>query len=258
MFVSSGMTGATGNWYCGLHEVRDMAFVLHLLRPDEQFLDVGANVGSYTVLAAGAVGAYVTSIEPVPSTFAHLQRNVVLNGLSGKVDLWQCGASDSAGTLRFSSEQDTVNHVLVEGESGPSVEVAVHTVDAVVGARVPVLIKIDVEGYERQVVRGASRTLADTRVLAVVMETNGSGTRYGVRNDELFAAMDQAGFSAHTYDPFERQLLGRTARAATPSSSVTEWRSKPGCGVRSATDSSTERSEGRAWPRLYMLIEATK
>ena len=72
------------------------------------------------------------------------------------------------------------------------------------------LIKIDVEGYERQVMRGASRTLADTRLLAVVMETNGSGTRYGVRNDELFAAMDQAGFSAYTYDPFERQLLRRT------------------------------------------------
>src|SRR5262245_41975942 len=71
LLASSGMTGATGNWYCGLHEVRDMSFVLHLLRPGEKFLDVGANVGSYTVLAAGAVGAQVTSVEPVPRTFAH-------------------------------------------------------------------------------------------------------------------------------------------------------------------------------------------
>ena len=53
LFASRGMTGATGNWYCGLHEVRDMAFVLHVLRRGEHFLDVGANVGSYTVLAAG-------------------------------------------------------------------------------------------------------------------------------------------------------------------------------------------------------------
>ena len=101
LFASRGMTGATGNWYCGLHEVRDMAFVLHMLRRGEQFLDVGANVGSYTVLAAGAVGAQVTSVEPVPRTFAHLQRNVALNGLSATVNAWQGGLSDSAGTLRF-------------------------------------------------------------------------------------------------------------------------------------------------------------
>jgi FkbM family methyltransferase len=44
-----------------------MAFVLHLLRPDHKFVDVGANVGSYTVLAAGAVGAEVICIEPVRS-----------------------------------------------------------------------------------------------------------------------------------------------------------------------------------------------
>ena len=127
------MTGATGNWYCGLHEVRDMAFVLHLLRPGEQFLDVGANVGSYTVLAAGAVGAHVTSVEPVPLTFAHLQRNVVLNGLSGNVNAWQGGLSDSAGTLRFTSEQDTVNHVLCRWRVRSAVEVAVRTVDDLVG-----------------------------------------------------------------------------------------------------------------------------
>src|SRR4051812_48596523 len=66
LLVSRGMTGATGNWYCGLHEPTDMAFVLHLLRPGDHFLDVGANIGSYTVLAAGAVGARVTSVEPLP------------------------------------------------------------------------------------------------------------------------------------------------------------------------------------------------
>ncbi len=53
LFATRGMTGATGNWYCGLHEVAEMAFVLHLLRPDEHFVDVGANVGSYTILAGG-------------------------------------------------------------------------------------------------------------------------------------------------------------------------------------------------------------
>src|SRR4051812_22416367 len=52
LLVHRGMMGATGNVYCGLHEFEDMALVIHALRPEDMFFDVGANVGSYTVLAA--------------------------------------------------------------------------------------------------------------------------------------------------------------------------------------------------------------
>ena len=85
LFAARGMTGATGNWYCGLHEVNDMAFALHLLRQDEYFVDVGANVGSYSILASGGAKARVIAVEPIPATFVHLQRNVALNGLSDQV-----------------------------------------------------------------------------------------------------------------------------------------------------------------------------
>ena len=51
--VRKGMTGATGNIYCGLHEFPDMAFVLHALKTTDVFLDIGANVGAYTILASG-------------------------------------------------------------------------------------------------------------------------------------------------------------------------------------------------------------
>ena len=53
------MIGATGNLFCGLHEIEDMGFVLHFLRSDDIFLDVGVNVGTYTVLAAGVAGSSV-------------------------------------------------------------------------------------------------------------------------------------------------------------------------------------------------------
>lgn len=206
LFAARGMTGATGNWYCGLHEFRDMAFVLHTLRGGEQFLDVGANVGSYTVLAAGAVRARVTSVEPVPMTFAHLQRNVALNGLSASVNAWQGGLSDCPGTLRFTTGFDTVNHVLCDGEHAPAVEVAVRTLDDLVGDNIPLLMKIDVEGYERPVLSGAARTLSDPRLLAVVLETNGSSAHYGVCDDQLSTIMNSYGFSPHSYRPFERCL----------------------------------------------------
>jgi len=201
------MTGATGNFYCGLHEVDDMAFVLHALRADEHFLDVGANIGSYTVLAASGPRARVTAVEPIPETFAKLELNIALNGFSQRVRACKMGLSDSTGTLRFSSGLDTVNHVLAKNENLPAVEVPVLTLDDLVGDDCPRLIKIDVEGHELPALKGAKRTLANPYLLAVVMETNGSGVRYGWSDTELVDLMKRNGFEAYGYDPFKRLLL---------------------------------------------------
>jgi FkbM family methyltransferase len=213
LFATRGMTGATGNWYCGLHEVNEMAFVLHLLRPGEHFVDVGANVGSYTILAAGGAKARVTAVEPIPATFAHLHRNVVLNGMNNSVRCCQAGLSGQPGTLRFSSGLDCVNHVLTEGEDLPGVDVPVIRLDELVGQDVPILMKIDVEGHELEVLLGGASTLADKRLLAVIMETNGSGVRYGVSDDQLFQVMREHGFTPFGYDPFERRLVNLTDAA---------------------------------------------
>ena len=72
-----------------LCEFEEMAFVMHFLRPGELFVDVGANVGAFTVLAAGVAGAAVRAFEPNPGTFEMLERNVRLNGLqeAGKLCL---------------------------------------------------------------------------------------------------------------------------------------------------------------------------
>lgn len=91
-------------------------------------------------------------------------------------------------------------------EDLPSVEVPVTTLDDLVDGDVPVLIKIDVEGHERAVLKGAQCTLADPRLLAVVMETNGSGARYGIGDDELIGELRKHGFDMYGYDPFSRRV----------------------------------------------------
>lgn len=210
LFATRGMTGATGNWYCGLHEVNEMAFVLHLLRPEEHFVDVGANVGSYTVLAGGGVKARVTAVEPIPATFAHLYRNVELNGMNDRVRCCQAGLSDQSGVLCFSSDLDCVNHVLAKGEDLPSVDVPVMLLDDLVGKDVPTLMKIDVEGHELAVLHGGLATLGDPRLLAVILETNGSGERYGITDNQLLNLMREHGFAPFGYDPFARRLVDVT------------------------------------------------
>jgi FkbM family methyltransferase len=207
LFASKGMTAATANWYFGLYEQAEMGFALHLLRPGDLFVDVGANIGSFTVLAAGAVGARTLSAEPLPRTFRDLQDNIVLNGIAALASAHRVGISDKAGTLRFRSDLDgQLAHVMAEGETGESEEVPVTTLDAFCEGEAPRLLKIDVEGHELAVLKGGGRVLADPALDAVIMETNGSGDRYGIPDEALFEAVEAHGFAAHRYDPFARSL----------------------------------------------------
>jgi FkbM family methyltransferase len=210
LVVSPGQTGATGNVYVGLHELDEMAFVLHALRADDLFVDVGANVGAYTVLAAAAVGATCVSFEPGAAACAALMRNIRENHVDGRTQLIQAAVGASEGTVAFTSRLDTVNHVLSEDsdESGATL-VPMTTLDAALEGRHPALIKIDVEGFESQVVRGAARTLQNDTVLAVIMETNDSGRNFGFDPHDLHDTMIRYGFTACRYNPFTRELLPR-------------------------------------------------
>lgn len=206
LFMRRGMTGATGNWYCGLDEVDDMGFVLHVLRRGDWFVDAGANIGSYSILAATGSGANVIAVEPILQTFASLQANIRLNNQEDLITAHCVGLSSCCGTLRFTTTYDTVNHVLAEGESAVNEEITVTTLDKLLGATIPTVIKIDVEGHELSVMAGAEKTLSSPNLLAVVMEINGSGIRYGIDDRELDDLMKRYGFEACRYSAIDKSL----------------------------------------------------
>ena len=207
-FVGPGETGLTGNVYCGLHEFADMAYVLHVTSPEDLFVDVGANVGSYTLLACAANGARGICFEPVPATYRRLSDNIRLNDIGGRVRALNIGLSDKPGELRFTSDENCLDHVLADGESSEkAITVPVTTLDSALGAESPAVIKIDVEGFETSVIEGASRTLESPSLHSVIMELNGSGGRYGFSEDGILAAMLAHGFSTYAYEPFTRKLL---------------------------------------------------
>ena len=205
-FMRRGMTGATGNYYCGLHESDEMGFVLHFLRPDDLFCDVGANVGSYTILAAGGVGARVLSIEPIPATFHALEDNVRLNRLESLVECHRIGVAAHSGVLRFTSGDDTMNRI-VEEEGEDVISVNVETIDGVLGGRCPALMKIDVEGHEYGALTGADSTLRDGRLAAIIMETNGLSDRQGHTAEDLIKLVSGFGFTLCRYDAIRRELV---------------------------------------------------
>ena len=152
LIVRNGMAGATGNIYCGLHEFVDMAFVLHLLRPGDLFVDVGANIGSYTVLASAVCGAHSIAVEPDPETMLFLERNIEANGIGDRVTLVESALGAESGTARFTVGRDTMNRVATESDAETR-GVRVETLDELLQDARPVLIKLDVEGFELRCAR---------------------------------------------------------------------------------------------------------
>jgi len=203
LMTEKGMTGATGNWYCGLHEFADMALLLHFFGgPGEgegSFLDIGANVGSYTVLASKVCGARSLAFEPVRETFKRLIRNVKINKIESIVEARQLAVGGKSGTIRFTADQDTTNQVADQSYQGSVFEVGVVALDEVLKskARLPSFWKIDVEGFKLAVLKGAASSLRNKDVQVVLLEGG---------DEEIDSSMRSYGFKSAEYDVFARSL----------------------------------------------------
>jgi FkbM family methyltransferase len=207
-YARKGLTGITGNIYTGLHEFNDMAFLLHFLRPQDIFIDVGANVGSYTLLASGVCRTQTIAIEPSQNTAGILHKNIILNQLQKKVTLINKAAGSREHTLAFSKNEDTTNHVIAQDESTNTAfeKVKIISLDSLTINNKPALIKIDVEGFETEVLNGMADTFKQPSLKAIIIELNGSGARYGFDEHNIHLLLTINGFNPYLYNPFKREL----------------------------------------------------
>lgn len=202
--VGLGETGLTGNLYAGFLEFEDMVFMMHILRRNDVLLDVGANAGAYSILASKVVGARSVAFEPVPSTFERLRDQIQINSIESRVLARNVGVGDKSGVLRFTTDHDTVNKVSIDDSKGGTVAVQVISLDAECPAEDRYFLKLDVEGYEHQVLEGASILLASGQVFAVIVELNGSGKAFGHTDEEVHSKLVGLGFRPVAYDPIAR------------------------------------------------------
>ena len=189
-----GMSGATGNLYCGLHEYSDMAFILHFLRPGDLFMDVGANVGSYTVLASGAAGARTVAIEPIHGTAMSLRKNLEANRIEHLVEIVEAAAGAEMGTAMMTTHMDTMNYI-TDDESLPTDRVPTVTLDSL--NQQPAALKLDLEGHEFHALQGATQTLTAPTLKALIVEFD---------DQEAIDLLAKFGFARYAYDPASRTL----------------------------------------------------
>jgi FkbM family methyltransferase len=207
LLVSPRMKGAAHYITPRLCEFDEMAFVMHFLRPGEMFADVGANVGAFTILAAGVAGAGVVAFEASPDTYEMLTRNIRLNGLQERVKAIHAAAGRNEGTAQFSIGFGTENCVNTKSGGNHFVTVKMTTLDKELSETPPDLLKVDVEGFETEVFAGAANTLRQTRLQAIIVERNNLGARYGFDEEPLHREIQSHGFVPCNYEPFARKLF---------------------------------------------------
>tara|TARA_B100000214_G_scaffold366976_1_gene336579 strand:- start:191 stop:1111 length:921 start_codon:yes stop_codon:yes gene_type:complete len=198
-YLSLGDSGIIGNYYFYIDDYEESIFLIHYLNKQDVFIDVGSNHGHYTMIASGISNCNSIAIEPVKSTFDRLKMNIELNRLNN-VKLYNLGISDSDGELIISNNMGSMNRIIDGVAKNNSEMISVTTLDKIsVSEKKIDLIKIDVEGYEKQVLLGGENTLQNPNLNVIIIELNNSNFQYGYHEDETISILNNYGFSPYRY-----------------------------------------------------------
>lgn len=190
------ITGSSvASCWLGLYEAEKLAEMEAHLRRGGVFVDIGAQAGYHTLLASLLVGSpgAVYAFEPLPRNHEYLLKHLAINDIFN-VQPVRAAVSDQVGELRFDPGPGFMaGHLSAEG----AVTVQCVTLDGWLEAeerRVPTAIKIDVEGAELRVLRGAERTLR-THKPVVMVDTHDflGGDKVGL-HDACCAFLSKCGY----------------------------------------------------------------
>jgi FkbM family methyltransferase len=149
-------------------------------------------------LAFGVVRCRTVAFEPDPLRAAAFERNINLNRIADLVEIRITAVRERQGIVRFSTGLDTQNHVVAEIEPS-GWDVPIETLDHafVETGHIPALIKVDVEGHEAEVLRGARAVLAAPRLKAILTENRSPSVDI----------LERSGMPEFAYDAFAHRLV---------------------------------------------------
>ena len=212
-------------WVAGCFEPNELAWLSGVLRPGMTFVDIGANIGLYSLVAARLVGTggTVIAFEPSPRERRSLAGNLERNAIASvAVRADALGASEGRAVLHVADEahagQNTLGGTIYPGVSiVGEVEVRVTTLDAALareGVERCDVVKLDVEGAEALVLAGAGEVLAGHRPLVLLELQEASLAAMGSGAAEVVGRLRSADYAVV---PFAA-ATGRPdpARAADP------------------------------------------
>ena len=185
---------------------------MHFLKEGDLFFDIGANIGTYSLLASGVSKAFSICYEPTPSIFQILEENLKLNNLAERAQALNMGVGHQGGMVSFVATSDSEKNHVANKTDKNTIEIKLTKIDDEVEQYgLPLMVKIDVEGYELNVLEGMNITLQNPSLKVVLIELNGSGSRYGIDDQDIHKKLLELGFLPYDYDPSKRSLVKRNS-----------------------------------------------
>lgn len=167
-------------WTTGVFDLTVSEVLYRLIRPGDRVVDAGANIGYMTMLAARAAGPQgsVVAFEPHPDLFRILQSNAeqAVKQPNAPIKLRNVALGETAGRATLvipeaMSTNDGIAHIGTVANAGErAIEVELVALDDELGSGNVGVVKIDVEGFEAAVLRGARRALSERRIREIVFE----------------------------------------------------------------------------------------
>ena len=187
----------------GVYEPVETALMKKEIKPGDVVLDIGANIGYYTLLAARQVGptGRVYAFEPEPSNFDLLQKNITLNGYTNVVAVNKA-VSDRSGklTLYLSKENKGDHRAYTSDEDREAIGIECITIDEFLQGSAPRVdfVKMDIQGFECHALRGMRATLARAATLKLTAEFWPYGlSQAGDSGEALIDLLKDAGFTLY-------------------------------------------------------------
>jgi FkbM family methyltransferase len=192
----------------GQYEQDEIQFVRGLLKPGDCAVDVGAHIGFFTTQMAAAVGSegHVYAFEPLDANADLLEQSLAENGFGGRVHFQRAAVGAAPGTATLTFPAETLNsggaYLLRDGTAplagNRKKEVPVVAIDALDLHRPVRFIKMDVEGAEPQVLRGAATLLQRDRPL-ILSELHPTQLERasGISPDQYLGQIAAFGYRAH-------------------------------------------------------------
>lgn len=214
--------------YCRHFEAHERKFLNQFLRPGDVFVDVGANIGLFTLIAAERVGpeGKVLAFEPTAKTFDRLVDNVELNRLSN-VECLKLALSDSQGQLQLSASSNgydawnslsrVVLDEVLETELVEVIDWDQFARTRNLGSGSVTMMKIDVEGWESRVLEGGKEFFASSDAPVLQVEfTDAAAEAAGSSCHALYDRLQGYGYEMFVYDADKGRLVHETRRAKYP------------------------------------------
>jgi FkbM family methyltransferase len=189
--------------YCGIYDYHEMNFLLRFLRAEDSFLDVGANIGIYTLLAASKIkSGSIYSFEPLPKNYTRLLENIELNQLN-VVETFQMAISDFIGDTAFELVDADSRSYITQSPINKNITVATNTLDNVLANKKIdslTLGKIDIEGAEILAFKGATLLFQKQLPPIWIIEINDTVNNFEHQKQDVVNLLQNYGYSLYKYD----------------------------------------------------------